>query len=1824
MTSIITPLQLRKLFLFMIIAFLSIGFSFGQNPIVDENLLPGTPQSAWDALDNAPIEGFAQEFSVEKGDVVHFKIDVESPTLLPYTVKIYRLGWYQGNGARFIADLGNSFMGKKQDPWNYESSTGKVDCQNWDVSAQWTVPMDAVSGVYIARLDCPDLSASSILLFVVKDDNSNSPLLFKTSDATWQAYNNYGGNSFYNAATPVPGFAHATKVSYQRVLHLRGDKSNFFNSEYPMIRFLEKNGYNVSYTTDMDMSRDNSILTPAIHKAILSVGHDEYWSKEERHKIETARSNGVHIAFFSGNEVYWKTRWEDNFQTLVCYKEGTRGELVCGGKCDPVSNVWTGLWRDGCAPTYAANDGCSPEGPLTGQMSWTQSTGSIKVPSTYKNLRFWKNTSIASLADGQTAELPYGTLGNEWDPEQFDESYPAHRIILSNTIQSSFIHKMSVYRHSSGSLIFSAGTMQWPWGLDDKHDLNTATGPVQPVSRDMQQATVNLLYDMGATAATLQADLVQPTAPLDVLAPSTTITSPIHNSTVSGPTITVTGTSADNGGGAVAGVEVSIDNGATWHAATGLENWTYIFSPTGYGTITILVRAFDDSGNLEVPGSPGSANAISILVSGPFHYSVFNPTYPQIAPIFFSGNPVELGMKFNSAVPGVITGFRYYKGPGVTGLHIGHLWDKDGNLLASENFTNETSSGWQSVELTTPVTIAANTTYIVSYFTTSGEFTREDPFFTQAVVNGFLRGLANGEDGGNGVYAYNNAPIFPDNTSGSSSYYADVLFEPSDITAPQVLSTDPVNSSIGIALNIHPSATFDEAIDPASVSTTSVIMTGPGNAVIPGTTSVSGSVVTYTPNSDLAIGTLYTVTLKGGITEPLIKDISGNALAADYSWSFTTGGLIAPNITTQPSSQVTCANSIISFNSVATGIPTPTVQWQVSSDNGGSWTDIPAAVSATYTFTAQSTDNNNQYRAVWTNTEGVANSDPATLTVAATITGTIAAVNSNICPGSPMQLQLTSATGPSPYTLVINSNTYTGITVGQPFFPVGPRETIFTPSDVPSEQVVPDNNSVEVGVKFTSDKDGIVKGIRFYKGSAANGGTHIGSLWSQSGTLLGSATFTGESASGWQEVTFTTPVAVTANTVYVASYFAPLGNYSRTGSYFVTSHPNGSSLTGLQDTPGEHNAVYLYTGTSAFPVNNFAEPNYWVDVVFAPYTNTTTTFNLTSLTANNGCSVTGNPVSSTTITVSATVNTGTVSGLSPLCIGASAGYTSNGDLGGVWSSTNTAVATVNPATGLVTAVGPGTTDITYTVTGCNGTFSTFQTLTVNPNADPGTITGTSPLCIGATDTYTSNGEAGGVWSSTNTAVATVNAATGLVTAVSAGTTDIKYTLSVGCNSPVSSTKTLTVSPNATAGTVSGPASLCTLSTGQFTSDGDAGGTWTTSNPLVATVDAGGLVTALIAGPVNIIYTVSTGCNPPATTFKSITVDLLANAGTVSGTSPLCIGATATYTTDGNTGGTWSSTNPLVASVDAGGVVTAVGAGTSDITYTISGTCIGTASAFSTVTVNPNVSAGTVSGTSPLCIGATDTYTSNGAAGGTWSSTNTTVATVNPTTGLVTTLTAGTTDITYTVNTGCGAPVSSVKTLTVNSCATIVNLKLFLQGYYLGGGAMQPVMLNQNVLGATATQTDNITVELHDANAPYAVVATTTAMLNTDGTATATFAPVSGSYYIAIKHRNTLQTWSANPVAVGAVASNYDFSTAANQAFGDNMIQIGGVWTLYTGDMNQDEFIDAGDYSGFDNDNLNGVSGVYVATDMNGDGFVDAGDYSIFDNNNLNGVQSIHP
>ena len=181
-----------------------------------------------------------------------------------------------------------------------------------------------------------------------------------------------------------------------------------------MIQFLEQNGYDVSYLSGTDVDSRGSLLLN--HKVFMSSGHDEYWSGNQRANVEAARDHGVNLAFFSGNEVFWKTRWEADSSGTGEPRSSSRTRTRTSTR-RPTRSLDRHVGRPALQP---AGDGGRPENALTGQFFAVNSgTTDIQVPSQYSKLRLWRNTGIASLAAGQTATLGagLGTLGYEWDTE---------------------------------------------------------------------------------------------------------------------------------------------------------------------------------------------------------------------------------------------------------------------------------------------------------------------------------------------------------------------------------------------------------------------------------------------------------------------------------------------------------------------------------------------------------------------------------------------------------------------------------------------------------------------------------------------------------------------------------------------------------------------------------------------------------------------------------------------------------------------------------------------------------------------------------------------------------------------------------------------------------------------------------------------------------------------------------------------------------------------------------------------------------------------------------------------------------------------------------------------------------------------------------------------------------------------------------------------------------------------------------------------------------------------------------------------------------------
>ena len=203
------------------------------NPVACENLQPGTPPSKWqiNGAGDRSIQGFATSMSVAKGAPITFKIKSATSN---YRIDIYRLGFYNGSGARLVAS-GLAPTGPATQPACLTFSTsGLIDCGNWSASRSWTVPSTAVSGVYIAHLIRGDTGGASHITFVVRDDASTSDILVQTSDSTWQAYNTYGGNNTYECTVACPP---GNPSTYKGAAGLRVELTAVSSTRRPAVRF---------------------------------------------------------------------------------------------------------------------------------------------------------------------------------------------------------------------------------------------------------------------------------------------------------------------------------------------------------------------------------------------------------------------------------------------------------------------------------------------------------------------------------------------------------------------------------------------------------------------------------------------------------------------------------------------------------------------------------------------------------------------------------------------------------------------------------------------------------------------------------------------------------------------------------------------------------------------------------------------------------------------------------------------------------------------------------------------------------------------------------------------------------------------------------------------------------------------------------------------------------------------------------------------------------------------------------------------------------------------------------------------------------------------------------------------------------------------------------------------------------------------------------------------------------------------------------------------------------------------------------------------------
>lgn len=255
-------------------------------------------------------------------------------------------------------------------------------------------------------------------------------------------------------------------------------------------------------------------------------------------------------------------------------------------------------------------------------------------------------------------------------------------------------------------------------------------------------------------------------------------------------------------------------------------------------------------------------------------------------------NPVELGVRFQSDVDGVVSAIRFYKAAKNTGTHVGNLWTNSGAKLATVTFTGETGSGWQQMNFATPVTIVAKTSYVASYHANNGHYSADLNYFSASGVdNPPLHALNGSLSGGNGVYVYGSSSAFPSSTWKTCNYWVDVVFQPTssaDTTPPTVQSVVPLSGASGVSAGTTLTVGFSEAMNASTVNANTIVLRDASNVVVPATVTYNSATqsATVTPANTLQAPATYTATAKGGSGG--VADVAGNTMSADYTWSFKT------------------------------------------------------------------------------------------------------------------------------------------------------------------------------------------------------------------------------------------------------------------------------------------------------------------------------------------------------------------------------------------------------------------------------------------------------------------------------------------------------------------------------------------------------------------------------------------------------------------------------------------------------------------------------------------------------------------------------------------------------------------------------------------------------------------------------------------------------------------------------------------------------------------------------------------------------------------------
>lgn len=474
------------------------------NPIYLENQNTGTTN--WKITNQASTEiaGYAGATSVNQGGSLPIKVSLANPG--KFTVDVYRLGYYGGTGGRLMASSG-PLDGITQPNITITDPNTNLGEANWSTSYTVAVGSNWTSGLYIAKLTDQKSGKQSQVWFVVRNDSSTSDLLFQSSFNTFLAYSNSSGYSLYGFNS-IGGQA-AFKVSYDlpfsETTTQTGEFNNLLRHEYNMVRWLESQSYDVSYVTNVDLQTNPQLLKQ--HKVYLSVGHNEYWTLEQRNSVEQARDAGVHLGFFCANTAYWRVRFENSStgvanRVMACYKTYWAQDPVAQADQTQATNKFRNPQIN------------RPENALMGVMYTGDRDdvyGGYNFVVTNSTDPYYANTNFQN-GDAMTL-----LVGYEWDAVVDNGFTPTGLVVLSQSSVSpttldtdlppgtnTNISNAVRYTAPSGAKVFATGSIQWMWGLD--------SDGVQTPRTDIRakQMAVNILADMGAKPQTPDANIIVP------------------------------------------------------------------------------------------------------------------------------------------------------------------------------------------------------------------------------------------------------------------------------------------------------------------------------------------------------------------------------------------------------------------------------------------------------------------------------------------------------------------------------------------------------------------------------------------------------------------------------------------------------------------------------------------------------------------------------------------------------------------------------------------------------------------------------------------------------------------------------------------------------------------------------------------------------------------------------------------------------------------------------------------------------------------------------------------------------------------------------------------------------------------------------------------------------------------------------------------------------------------------------------------------------------------------------------------------------------------